>query len=336
MKKITKALFIYIVTFSLIFLVSKDDGVLMVSGIDAANAVEGQVNNTELTQDFDKNLLERPQEAISWALTEDEDQLIPFIFEKIVLERPRDTVDFFAALHSQSKGSEHLMALAINTVAMNASKIDYSNVEQIQTLEPYLLRETLVTMFAPILFDEHKASIEQITKLIASLHDSDIRNALFYGLAKDLAAADPTQGAAYVETLSAEVLSVHNIGIIADAVVQQWVLDDANQASDWLKTLIGNIDLPANALALALAEQGQIDLADYWIQRITNRSLALETSFAVIVFTLEINQRDGVAYLVTQKNLSTQQKLQFLHSWFPNDYFFTPSDALKLVESTNG
>ena len=273
---------------------------------------------------FNQWLIRSPKQAIVWAINKSVTvpEWLLNGFKQLSLNDTKQAIDLLSFLASIDS---LLLDKIIHAVAffLPADSIDDELILLIQTLSPYEIREKFITQLIPALFEQQWGSLEQLEALISSLLPSDTKNELQQLLAMNWVEKEPAEAALYAENLSGEAREQ-----AVEMVVRSWLKSDLHSADEWLETLGGNINQAANTLARGSARLGNIEIADKWLDKIEEEELKTEAIYDVIYEWHLMDPKTGLHQLVFQENLSTSQKLDILHTWYPERVFLSPEMAL--------
>jgi len=278
--------------------------------------------------------LKSPQNSVDWIVSKDKglEQRLATVFQKISIEKPEQALPTLSLLQEQNN-SEALVASAIEhfSSAIYSSKITKKMYADIKTLTPYSLREQLITALIPRLFEtneSNESSIKQLRLLVESLKVSDQRTQLEHGITYNTMLENRQLAIKYAESLQAPSKDYS-----IDAIVKYWAKDELEKCDQWLETVDGTIDLAKSSMALLSIDDSDLGLADKWLDRIENDEKRVNASFDVIDKWYNTEEKAGLYYLTFHKHISSQQKLQVLATWYPDNVFLTAEHAIKWIET---
>ena len=281
-------------------------------------------------------VLEDSTEAIQWAVAQKKESKtwVTFLFETLTNKAPVLAISSLPQLEGADQG---LLDLAIKTIAVNLKpeQVNDELIAEIIGLESYDIHEGVVAALIDSLEGSVKEkdqliSLAHLAELIETLTPGDGKDQLIKLLARNWVSIDPFEAAKYAESFTGDARI-----IAVDGVVTSWSRSDPAYASEWLETLDGNIDIPANTLARGSANIGHIEVADKWLNNIQDIDIRTTAINDVVNEFYDADPRTGLHYLVYQKSLSEKQKLGFLHQVYPERVFIS-SQAAYLELSRDG
>lgn len=268
---------------------------------------------------------EDPSSALSWAMIQTTQSSIKWI-ELII--NTVSLIDMSSAISTltilQDAQLDQLRA-AIQTIINNfdpaLANADILSV--IASLESERLKAELIVGLLPLMFASDNISLADLNYLIGSLSPGQMRDELYQSLASNWVFMNPSEAAAYAESLEGDVRE-----LAISAVVSTWMHEDLNAVDAWLRTLNGNIDVAAEALGRGASEIGNIEISNNWLDVIEDDEARTNAAIDIVHARYKRSPAVGLYHLVFQKNISEQKKLEILHEIYPNEVFLSPSQAL--------
>lgn len=309
---------------ALINLIDNSSSELTLSLLYAEKIFDQKTRNTELSELINKWVLIDPEQLILWTIAPgtDRNSWLAMTFEILSINSSTSAISSLSFLES---GSTDQLHLAIQTIINNyqLGQGIQDSLSAMQALTPYEIREEFIGAVLPVLVFEEGLSVDDLDYLLSSLFPGDVKDSYHEKVAQNWAFRDPYEAAGYAESLTGDIR--HRA---VNAVVTSWMQDDLESTDAWLKTLDGDLDLAANTLGRGSAELGNIEIADTWLNHIENVEIRTEAIIDAIRGWYNEDPKAGIYHLVFQENLTTQQKLSFLHEIYPEEVFMSPNEAL--------